>query len=587
MEFKDALKILADRAGVELVPQAPTDKDRRQAVDRLTDLLDAAADYFHQLLLHAPQAEQARNYVARRGLSDETVADFKLGYALDSWDACRNHFKMQGYGDDDLLEAGLLTHHEEKDTRYDRFRHRLMIPIHDVTGRIAGFGARTLDPDGIPKYLNSPQTTVFDKSHLLFGLDRAKRHIREARQVVIVEGYMDVMQAWQAGFYNVVAQMGTALTEAQLRLLKRYTKQFVLALDADAAGAQATLRGLELAREVLDRETDIRFDARGLIRHEGRLRADIRIVTLPEGKDPDAIIHAEPDLWPQLISQAKPIVAYVIDIMTDGLNMDDAKAKAAAAEQVLPLISDVVDPIEREHYRQLLARRLQVDERILHRVGFPTTKRRSTSSVPATVSAHHAEGAGEDARTTSLAAVMRGKSLASEMRRADFLRQCLTYPQIIAQIDKQLAANQQSVVKESDFTRLEDKALWQQLRLRQDSWAVATIDDLWDSLEDEFLRERIQTLLDLPVTPLSEIERLPDRLVLSVLDWRLEYVKGLIGEVEKLFRDSQAQDNPGMLELYSQQLRELPQLMLSLNKARGAISATGRQNMEDHRSYHH
>src|SRR5690606_30118324 len=137
----------------------------------------------------------------------------------------------------------------------------------------------TLEKDGIPKYLNSPQTAAFDKSNLLYGLDVAKRDIREARQAVIVEGYMDVMQGWQAGFRNIVAQMGTALTETQLGLLKRYTRRFVIALDADAAGVQATMRSLQVARQSLDREVEVRFDARGLIRHEGRLKADIRVVT--------------------------------------------------------------------------------------------------------------------------------------------------------------------------------------------------------------------------------------------------------------------------------------------------------------------
>jgi DNA primase len=238
-DFKETLANLAGRAGVALEEYDRAGKVK-PAADSLVDLLTAAADYFHQLLLHAPQAELARRYVAERKLKAETLADFRLGYALNSWDACRTHFNAQGYDDRDLLDVGLLTENPERGSRYDRFRHRLMIPIRDVSGRIVGFGARTLDKDGLPKYLNSPQTTLFDKSHLLYGLDMARRHIREARQAVIVEGYMDVMQAWQAGFRNVVAQMGTALTEQQLQLLKRYTKRFVLALDADAAGAKAT-----------------------------------------------------------------------------------------------------------------------------------------------------------------------------------------------------------------------------------------------------------------------------------------------------------------------------------------------------------
>jgi len=575
-DFKETLTHLANRAGVELTPADPQDKVRRAVEDKLSDLLEGVADYYSQLLLFAPQAEYARQYILERGLSDETVSTFKIGYALNSWDACRNHFSMQGYSDEDLEDAGLLTLNEEKGTRYDRFRNRLMIPIRDVKGRIVGFGARTLDPDGLPKYLNSPQTAVFDKSRLLFGIDLARRHIKSERQVVIVEGYMDVMQAWQAGYLNVVAQMGTALTEAQLRLLKRFTKRFILALDADAAGGQATLRSLEVAREVLDRGADARFNARGLVRHEGRLQADIRIVTLPESTDPDKIIRTDPELWPQLIDQAKPVVEYVIDVLVENLDMGDAKAKAAVAQQVLPLIDDVNNLVEREHYRQLLARRLQVDERILLKIALPSKSRRPAPAQPEGKKST-AEHQGQDIEFKGLVVAISGSASASDMRRADFLRQCLAYPQVINLVDNQLAQNQQPVVSEADFNRLDDRSLWRQMKGRQSQRPIAAIDDLWDSSEDEFLRERVQNLLSLPDTPESELARLPDRLVLSVLDWRLERIKSLIGEVELLFRETHAEDSPELHEMYHRQLRELPLQMLSINKARGAMSATGRR----------
>ncbi|MFO7537951.1 MAG: DNA primase, partial [Chloroflexota bacterium] len=330
-DFKEALKHLAQRAGVELEPQTPAVQQRQAAEEKQVDLLTAAADYFHHLLLSAPQAEAARSYLAKRALNDDAIATFKLGFALNSWDACRTHFNEQGYSDEELLAVGLLTENPDKGTRYDRFRGRLIFPIRDGNGRIVGFGARTLDPDGIPKYLNSPQTDLFDKSAILYGLDLAKRAIRQERQVVIVEGYMDVIQAWQHGFHTVVAQMGTALTEAQMQQLKRYSKRFVMALDADAAGAKATLRSLDVARETLDQEVEIRFDARGLVQHEGRLKADIRIVTMPPGEDPDSIIRQDPARWPALLEQAKPVVAYVIDTAVADLDFNDPKAKTALA----------------------------------------------------------------------------------------------------------------------------------------------------------------------------------------------------------------------------------------------------------------
>jgi DNA primase len=577
-DFKETLRYLADRAGVELAPPTQKDREKQTLEDKLGDLLEAAADYYHQLLLYAPQGEGARDYIADRGLSELTLTTFKIGYALDSWDACRNHFNAQGYSDEQLQDAGLLTFNEEKGTRYDRFRNRLMIPIRDASGRMAGFGARTLDPDGIPKYLNSPQTAVFDKSRLLFGLDLVKRQIREARQVIIVEGYMDVMQAWQNEFRNVVAQMGTALTEEQLRLVKRYTKRFVLALDADAAGASATLRSLEVARGVLDREPDARFDARGLVRNEGRLQAEIQIVSLPEGDDPDKIIRRDPALWSKLIEQAKPVVAYVINVAVEGLDLDDPKAKTAAAQQVLPLINDVEDPLEREHYRQMLARKLGVDERVLRKVSLPSRPGRRRVVAPAAADRLPASETPGRAEAIGLVTIMQGSSEASERRRAYFLRQCLAYPHIIRQIDKKLALSQQTTLSEDDFTRLDDRALWREVRLVDSRRPVASPEDLWDSFEEEFLQTRVKTLLSLPESPETELERLPERLVLSVLDWRLERVKSLIAEVEKLFLEAQAQNKPDMLEMYRQQLRELPLQVRGIDRAREAMSAVGRRN---------
>ncbi|HSG17849.1 MAG TPA: DNA primase [Anaerolineae bacterium] len=577
-DFKETLRYLADRAGVELAPPTQANKEKLALEDKLGDLLEAAADYYHQLLLYAPQGEVARDYITDRGLSEGTLTTFKIGYALDSWDACRNHFNAQGYSDDQLQDAGLLTFNKEKGSRYDRFRNRLMIPIRDAGGRMAGFGARTLDPDGIPKYLNSPQTAVFDKSRLLFGLDLVKRHIREARQVIIVEGYMDVMQAWQQEFKNVVAQMGTALTEEQLRLVKRYTKRFVLALDADAAGASATLRSLEVARGVLDREPDARFDARGLVRNEGRLQAEIRIVSLPEGDDPDKIIRRDPALWSKLIEQAKPVVAYVIDVAVEGLDLDDPKAKTAAAQQVLPLINDVEDPLEREHYRQMLARKLGVDERVLRKVSLPARPRRRPVVAPAAEDRPPAPEEPGRAEAIGLATIMHGSSDASERRRAYFMRQCLAHPHIIRQIDKKLALNQQATLSEDDFSRPDDRALWREVRLASDRRTIASPVDLWDSLEEEFLQARVKTLLSLPESPETELERLPERLVLSVLDWRLEKVKRLIAEVEQLFLESRAQNKLDMLEMYRQQLRELPLQVRRINRAREAMSAVGRRN---------
>lgn len=569
-DFKEALEHLARRAGVTLEPAAPVDRQKKALQDRLGDLITAATDYFHQLFLHAPQAEAARAYIAKRGLSDETIAAFQLGFALDSWDACRTHFSAQGYSDDDLLAAGLLTENEERGTRYDRFRNRLMIPIRDGDGRVVGFGARTLDPDGIPKYLNSPQTPLFDKSSILFGLSEARRHIREARQAVIVEGYMDVMQGWQAGYRNMVAQMGTALTETQLTILKRYTKSFVIALDADAAGVKATMRSLQVARETLDREVEVRFDARGLVRHEGRLKAEIKIVTLPEGTDPDNIIRADPTQWPVVLAQARAVVAYVIDMATRDLDLGDPKAKSAVAQQVLPLISDVADPIEREHYRQQLARALRVDERTLRQV---VVTEKPIPYQPPEPEAPPMEGVVVPNGRGRVTAV-RPRPIATHLREANLLRQCLAYPRILIDVNQRLERHGQRPLHTDDFAVVEDRTLFPLIVERASQPSVVTIDELCDSL-DAVLAGRIRSLQTLPVSPESEHERLADRLVLSILDWRSENVREQVAQLQQLFVVAQAQGDTSVD--FIQMRRQLLDDLGSIDRAKNAMTAAGRR----------
>ncbi len=577
-DFRKALEYLAKRAGVELEEPDPEEKRRLKSEEKLVELLTTAADYFHQLLLFAPQAEEARRYVSERRLNEETIGAFRLGFALNSWEACRTHFNDQGYGDDELLKVGLLTENPERGTRYDRFRNRLMIPIRDVDNRVVGFGARTLEKDGIPKYLNSPQTQLFDKGRLLFGLDMAKRAIREAREVVIVEGYMDVMQGWQVGHRNMVAQMGTALTGDQLRLLKRYTKRFVLALDADAAGAKATMRSLQVARDTLDREYETRFDARGLVQHEGRLQADIHVVTLPEGNDPDKILRTDPEQWPKLLAQSKPVVSYVISVATEGLDLDDAKAKSAVAQQVLPLINDVGDPVEREHYRQELARALRTDERTLRLVRLPTESPRQSPLPPPPPPADNdfSYAGNGSSQTTKKVKPPSG----SDKRAANLLRQCLEYPRLIIQINQALARQEQPTVNKGDLGVLEDRLILGLIYDRVDQAPVVTIEELCDSL-DSVHQERMEILLTLAPYPESELTRLPDRMAMSVLDWRLYQANLEVGQLRQLISEAAAQEDEAPNR--DQLLGRLSELLLKIkwiNKAKDGISASGQRRAE-------
>ncbi len=365
LDFPSALRQLAQRAGVELEAQSPQRQAEDDTNDRLRELLEDAVTFYRHNLLQTPAGAPALAYFKKRGLTDETIETFGLGYAPESWDAALNYFTSRGYTPEELIGAGVVTERQEGNGVYDRFRNRAMFPIRDVQGRMAGFGARILNPNDVPKYLNSPQTSLFDKGRLLYGLDLARKAIRAQDQVVIVEGYLDVIVPHQAGFTNTVSPMGTALNEDQLRTLKRYTRRIVLALDADAAGEKATMRGLELARQALDRSDEIVFDARGLLHHEARLQADLRVTTIPDGMDPDEVVLRDPEEWKRILENAQPVVVHVMETLAAHRDVADPKVKSEIAAQVLPLIEDVPDPFEREAYRQRLARLLRVDERSL------------------------------------------------------------------------------------------------------------------------------------------------------------------------------------------------------------------------------
>jgi DNA primase len=585
-DFKEALKVLAERAGVELQPPNPQQLARQSEQEEISDLLTLAADYFHTLLRFAPEAEYARQYVEQRGLAEETVAAFKLGFALDSWDAARTHFQAQGYTVQDLLDAGLLTHNEDKGTTYDRFRNRLMIPIRNSSGQIVGFGARTLEKDGIPKYLNSPQTLAFDKSRLLFGLDMAKRNVRDEKQVIIVEGYMDVIQAWQAGFRNVVAQMGTALTGDQLAALKRYTRRFVISLDADQAGVQATMRSLQVARNTLDREADARFDARGLVRHEGRLKADIYVMSLPAGKDPDNIIRADPAQWKQLVAKAKPVVEYVIDVLTADLDVRDPKAKTEAAQQILPLIEDVGDPVEREHYRQHLARVLRTDERALRQLQLQTA--RESSAPPRLQPAQNGKrngkrngsgngnrnGGGQRKAGTTLAL---GQLVDTSKREANYLREVQRQPHLLFEINRKLEEFQQPPVSLNDFTSAEHKALYCEIESLARDGVLVEPEELCDNLTEPLASRWREIISAGRVESDGLAGRFAISLVLSLLDCRLERSKQQMAELKVLLLQAQADDDEQLRALYSAQVNELSGAFRRINRAKGALSSGGRR----------
>ena len=454
MDFSEALRELARRAGVPLSPPTPQSQAADQQREKLLDIHAAAAQYFRHLLLQSKEGALARDYLAHRGINSETSERFQLGFALNAWEGLKSYLTSRGYAEADLVKAGLLVKKEETGRTYDRFRNRLIIPIRDMRGRVVAFGARALNPNDVPKYLNSPQTPLFDKSRTLFGLDLAKQAIRSADQAVIVEGYMDVLSAHQHGHANVVAGMGTALTEAQLRLLKRFTKNFVLALDADTAGDAATLRGIHLARESLDREPVPVPTAQGLIRFEGRLDADIRIATLPPGRDPDDILRETPDLWPQIIESALPVVDFYLQVVSAQYDLTTAKGKNALVREVLPLLREISSQVERAHYLSQLARLVRIDERVLlaeldEKRGAPPPP-----SVPPPPQAPAQATAKEEKRPFGLEEYS--------------LAVILGHPEALAAANEELAGLDLEPLSADDFYRVENRQLFT-IFLNQDS----------------------------------------------------------------------------------------------------------------------
>src|SRR5260221_1711959 len=338
LDFAQALRVLAEKAGVEVHERTAEQSQRDEQLDKLRGLLDETARYFHEKLQRAPEAEHARAYARKRGLSAKTVAEFKIGFAPDDWRETLDHLMQIGYSEQEVIDAGIAVRNEEKDRVYDRFRNRLIIPICDGRGQVVAFGARALNPNDTPKDLNSPQTALFDKGATLFALHLARRTIRENEMAVIVEGYMDALQAHQGGFTNVVAQMGTALTEPQLRQLSKYARRLVLALDPDAAGAKATMRGVEVARKVLG-DSKTFFDPQGIVGLGGKLDIEMLIMSMPDGQDPDDLIRDNPDGWRSLVENAQTVVDYVIQAGTAHLTEKSTFIeREQVARELLPIL---------------------------------------------------------------------------------------------------------------------------------------------------------------------------------------------------------------------------------------------------------
>ena len=336
LTFQETLRHLAERAGVSLQDAV---FEKHEEKDRLTSLLETTTLFFEQTL---QGSDEGKAYIASRGISPDTLRSFRLGFAKDDWRSLLTHLETKGYTIPEMSRAGVIKEAEGKaGTWYDRFRNRIIFPIRDVNGRVIGFSGRTLSlEDGVAKYLNSPETPLFKKSHLLYGIDMAKSAIRERDYTLLVEGQMDLVLAHQAGFRNTVALSGTAFSEEQLSILFRFSENLMLALDADKAGTASAWKNAIRA-----------------LRHGMK----VKIARLPEGKDPADIVREDKDLLTKCIKESVHAVDFFLgDVFLK--EKDTRRGILRVEETVLPLIAVVKSPLERDHFVRKVAQTTGLSE---------------------------------------------------------------------------------------------------------------------------------------------------------------------------------------------------------------------------------
>jgi DNA primase len=355
--FPEALRTLAQRAGVE-IDERTKHEDAHRA--RLRGVLDSAIAFYHAVLTSSNAGKPALGYLHGRGFTDATIEAYQLGWAPGGWDQLtRTLGAKRDMRPDELVEVGLASPRQGgRGGVYDKFRARVLFPIRDQNGHAVGLGGRLLEGEG-PKYLNSPATPLFDKSRTLYLIDKAKGPIRKSGQAVIVEGYTDALMAHQAGFDNVVASLGTALTPGQVALLTRYASRIVLAYDVDAAGEKAGGTGMTALVGLIG---ELQRDTSGV-----KLE-DVRVARLPDGNDPDEVVREAPAVWEAAIAKAKPLLEYLIDHHTSRFDLKTSSGRIGFVEAVMPAIREVTDPLRRDEAIGQVRMASGVEDRVLRQV---------------------------------------------------------------------------------------------------------------------------------------------------------------------------------------------------------------------------
>jgi DNA primase len=486
LEFGEALRTLASRTGVQLEERTPEQQQEDATRTRLRQINSDAATYWNHLLTSTQKGQPGRTYIEGRGLTASTIETWQLGYAPDEWSDLLVYLTdRKGYTPEELEQAGLVIKREHGGY-YDRFRNRVMFPIRNIKGEIVGFGGRALGDDHA-KYMNSPETPLFHKSSVLYGIDLARDAIRQQDAVVFVEGYVDVIMAHQSGFGNVVAPMGTALTSEQVNIVKRLAHTIYLALDADAAGARATLKGLETLRENLDATETPVPTAQGAIRWERELEGEVKIITLPEGRDPDEVLRDDAGQWQVLIDAAQPLMDYYMLQLTGDLDLGSGKGRADAVDRLAPLIAELGNLVQRAHYIQQLARKVGLSEDIVR---------------AAVAQARRKPGHNDRQRPAATVAAQ------AFSREDHLLSLLLRFPDIQPAVERTLSEHAATIGNasgdirgtiEEAWSHIENQQLWQNWQAFVQEGLPRT--DVWLPQLDPYLQARAQRLLNYTDTP--------------------------------------------------------------------------------------
>ena len=560
--FPEALKLLAAKAGVEIDERTKREDAHRA---RLRDVLETAIAFYHQVLTSTTLGKPALDYLRGRGFTDATIETFQLGWAPDNWDSMsRKLVEQRNIRPEELVEAGIASPARSSSRGVgviDKFRGRVLFPIRDQNGAATGMGGRILGAEGEggrdtgPKYLNTPGTSLFDKSRSLYLIDKAKSSMRKSGQAVIVEGYTDALMAHQAGFDNVVASQGTALTPGQVALLTRYAKRIALAYDVDPAGQKAGTFGAQALSSLIGQlaatESGIELD-------------EVRVVRLPEGKDPDEVLREMPDRWREEVRTAQPIVEYLVDTHAKTYDLKTPGGKARFVDALMPTIRAVPNPVMRDAYLQLVHRVSGVEERVLlevlrgARAGGASGLASNGSGAGARVAGSAADGG---SRMSAEAIVSAADSLPiTEILRgvlpqeAEFLRLLLLVPEIQLKVVDAIGPDQlPSTVARELFRAVvlarepNDEGIHPAFSLTA---LVQALDPETAALAQAVIARRDPNPRDLTESELSyELERLTIDLEERSLDERADYIASALAEAEQsadrasidqLLRESQA-----------------------------------------------